>query len=191
MKTKMALSKEQYAYIDESILDTFEAAGIFSFPVNVFELCHKLKIRVMKYSDYPNELIDYSDDAYSFYNSKKREYVIVYNDAIESARVNFTIMHELGHIQLGHEKRKLSDEEKEAEADTFAQKALAPVGVILKLGLKTDVQISSVFHISLPCARVITTNLRFILKSPTIRLKEINSPITTLFEESINAYINQ
>ena len=187
----MALSKEQYEYIYESILDTFEAAGISSFPINVFELCHKLKIRVVKYSDYPSELIDYSDDAHSLYNPKKKEYVIVYNDAIESARVNFTIMHELGHIQLNQEKRKISDEEKEVEADTFAQKALAPVGVILKLGLKTDTQISSVFHISLPCARVITTNLCFILKYPTLRLKEINSSLTALFEESINAYINQ
>lgn len=187
----MALSKEQYEYIDESILDTFEAAGIFAFPINVFELCQKLKIRVVKYSDYSRAIIDYSDDAYSLYNPKKREYVIVYNDAIESARVNFSIMHEIGHIQLDHDKSRLNEAEKEAEADTFAQKALAPVGVILKLGLKTDVQISSVFHISLPCARVITTNMCFILKYPTLRLKEINSPITALFEESINAYINQ
>ena len=187
----MALSKEQYEYIDESILDTFEAAGISSFPINVFELCHKLKIRVVKYSDYSRALIDYSDDAYSLYNPKKREYVIVYNDAIESARVNFSIMPEIGHIQLDHDKSRLNEAEKEAEADTFAQKALAPVGVILKLGLKIDVQISSVFHISLSCARVITTNMCFILKYPTLRLKEINSPITALFEESINAYINQ
>ena len=191
MKIKMALNKEQYEYIEESVLDTFEAAGISTFPINVFELCHKLKIRVVKYSDYPSELIDYSDDAYSLYNPKKQEYVIVYNDAIESARVNFSIMHEIGHIQLDHEKRNLTDAEKESEADTFAQKALAPVGVILKLGLKTDVQISSIFQVSLPCARVITTNLSFIHRYPELRKKEINSSITALFEESINAYINQ
>ena len=100
-------------------------------------------------------------------------------------------MHEIGHIQLNHDKSKLTEAEKEVEADTFAQKALAPVGVILKLGLKTDVQISSVFQVSLPCARVITTNLSFIQKYPGLRKKEINSSITTLFEESINAYINQ
>lgn len=187
----MALTKEQYEYIEDSILDTFEAAGISTFPIKVFELCHKLKIRVIKYSDYPRELIDYSDDAYSFYNPKKQEYIIVYNDTIESARINFSIMHEIGHIQLDHEKRNLSDTEKETEADTFAQKALAPVGLILKLGLKADVQISSVFNISLSCARVITSNLSFILKYPVIRKKEINSPITALFEESINAFINQ
>lgn len=187
----MALTKEQYGYIEEAILDTFEAAGISTFPINVFELCQRLKIRVVKYSDYPRELIDYSDDAYSLYNPKKYEYVIVYNDAIESARVNFTIMHEIGHIQLDHDKSKLTEAEKEVEADTFAQKALAPVGVILKLGLKTDVQISSVFQVSLPCARVITTNLSFIQKYPALRKKEINSSITALFEESINAYINQ
>lgn len=187
----MALTKEQYEYIEESVLDTFEAAGISTFPINVFELCHKLKIRVVKYSDYSSEFIDYSDDAYSLYNPNKQECVIVYNNAIESARVKFSIMHEIGHIQLDHEKRKLTDAEKEAEADTFAQKALAPVGLILKLGLKTDVQISTTFQVSLPCARVITTNLCFILKYPTLRLKEINSPLTALFEESINAYINQ
>lgn len=187
----MALSKEQRIYIEESILDTFEAAGINSFPIDVFELCHKLKIRVLKYSAYSSNDIDYSDDAFSFYNPKNQEFVIAYNDAIESARVNFSIMHEIGHIQLDHDRSKLTEAEKEVEADTFAQKALAPVGVILKLGLKTDVQISSVFKVSLPCARVITTRLGFILRNPVSRLKEINSPITALFEESINAYINQ
>ena len=187
----MVLSKQQYEFIEQSILDTFESVGINTFPVNVFELCQKLKIRVMKYSDYPSELIDYSDDAFSLYNPKKQEYVIVYNDTIESTRVNFTIMHEIGHIQLDHEKRSLTDTDKETEADTFAQKALAPMGVILKLGLKTDVQISSMFQVSLPCARIITTNLSFILKYPTLRKKEMNSQITVLFEESINAYIHQ
>ena len=187
----MALSKEQYEYIDESILDTFEAAGITSFPINVFDLCQKLKIRVLKYSTFPRELIDFSNDAFSFYNPKNQEFVIAYNDAIESARVNFSIMHEIGHIQLDHDRSKLTEAEKEVEADSFAQKALAPIGVILKLDLKTDVQISSVFKVSLPCARVITTNLSFILKYPALRLNEINSPITTLFEESINAYINK
>lgn len=146
---------------------------------------------MLKYSAYPSELIDFSEDAFSFYNQKKQEYVIIYNDAIESARVNFSIMHEIGHIQLDHDRSKLTEAEKEVEADTFAQKALAPMGVILKLGLKTDIQISSVFNVSLPCARVITTNLSFILKYPALRLNEINSPITTLFGESINAYINK
>lgn len=187
----MALTKEQYEYIEESILDTFEAAGINCFPINVFELCHKLKIKLLKYSEYPEILIDYTEDAFNFFIPKKQEFIIVYNDAIESARLNFTIMHEIGHIQLGHAKSKLTESEKETEADTFAQKALAPIGVIIRLGLKTDVQISSLFKVSLPCARVITINLNFILKYPDLRIKEINNPISALFEESINAYINK
>ena len=187
----MALTKKQYEYIEESILDTFEAAGVNTFPINVFELSYKLKIRVVKYSDYSSTFNEYSEDAFNFYNHKKQEFVIVYNDSIESTRVNFSIMHEIGHIQLGHEKYRLTEAEKETEADIFAQKALAPVGVILKLGLKTDVQISSIFQVSLPCARVITKKLSCILKYPALRKKEINSPITALFEERINAYINQ
>lgn len=187
----MALSKEQYEYIDESILDTYEAAGICSFPIDVLDLCSKLKIKVRKYSDFPDFLNEYSDDAFRIYNSKKQEFIIVYNDSIESNRVNFSIMHEIGHIQLDHQKRQLTEEMQEAEANTFAQKALAPVGVILKLGLKTDIQISSIFNISLPCARVITSSLRYVIQNPVLRQKEINSPLTFLFEEGINAYINK
>lgn len=187
----MALTKEQYEYIEESILDTFEAAGISNFPIDVFELCHKLRIKLIKYSECPGALVDYSEDAFNFFNIKKQEFIIVYNDAIETSRVNFTIMHEIGHIQLGHEKSKLTEPVKEAEADAFAQKALAPLGVIIKLGLKTDIQISSVFHVSLPCARIITKNLGFVMKYPALRVKEINSPITALFEEGVNAYINK
>ena len=187
----MALTKEQYEYIDESILDTFEAAGVSTFPIDVFELCHKLRIRVVKYSDYSSPLNEYSEDAFNFFNPKKQEFIIVYNDAIKSARVNFSIMHEIGHIQLGHDKSNLSETEKETEANTFAQKALAPVGVILKLGLRTDVQISSIFQVSLPCAKIITNSLNTIQKYPSLQAKEINSPITVLFKESIDAYVNQ
>ena len=187
----MTLSKKQYEYIDESILDTFEAAGINTFPINVFELCHKLKIRVIKYSEYSISLNEYSEDAFNFFNPNKQEFIIAYNDSIESARLNFTIMHEIGHIQLGHNKSMLSEEAKEDEANVFAQKALAPEGVILKLDLKTDEEISRVFQVSIPCARVITKILNNVLKYPSLRKKEINSPITALFEESINAYINK
>ncbi len=187
----MALTKEQYEYIDESILDTFEATGTKTFPIDVFELCKKLKIRVIKYSKHQNVPTNFSDDAYSFYNKEKQEYIIVYNDSIKTARVAFTIMHEIGHIQLDHHRRKLTESEQEREADIFAQKALAPVGIILRLGLQTDTQISSVFKISLQCAGVIVSYLESISKKPYICLKEINSPITALFEESINAYINQ
>ena len=72
----MALSKEHHRYIEESILDTFEAAGINSFPIDVFELCHKLKIQVLKYSAYSSNDIDYSDDAFSFYNPKNQEGIL-------------------------------------------------------------------------------------------------------------------
>ena len=187
----MTLSKEQYEYIDVSILDTFEAAGICTFPIDVFHLCSKLKIKIKKYSDYPVLLKDYSDDAFRFYNSQKQEFIIFYNDSIDSNRVNFSIMHEIGHIQLDHQKSTLSEEEQETEANIFAQKALAPVGVILKLGLKTDIQISSVFNISLQCARIITSKLKYIFQNPTLRQKEINNPITILFEEGIYAFINK
>lgn len=187
----MALTKEQYKYIDETILDTFEATGTRTFPIDVFELCHKLKIRLEKYSKHLSEFNTISDDAYSFYNPKKQEYIIFYNDSIKSPRVIFSIMHEIGHIQLGHHHQKLTENEQEREADIFAQKALAPVGIILKLGLKTDTQISSVFKISLPCARVIVSNVDFISKKPYLCLREISSPITELFEESINAYVNK
>lgn len=187
----MALSKDQYIYIEETILDTYEAAGVSTFPIDVFDLCKKLKISVRKYSEYPAKLIDYSDDAFRIFNPKKQEFIIVYNDSIESNRVNFSIMHEIGHIQLDHQRRKLSESEQENEANSFAQKALAPVGVILRLELKTDIQISSVFNISLPCARIITNNLRFIIQRPSLCQKEINNPITALFEEEICAYINK
>ncbi len=187
----MALSREQYEYIDESILDTFEAAGIVSFPIDVFDLCSKLRISLKRYSNYPDLLKEFSDDAFRYYNPKKQEFIIFYNDSIESNRVNFSIMHEIGHIQLDHQKRPLTEEMQETEANTFAQKALAPMGVILKLGLKTDIQISSIFNISLPCARVITSSLKYVIQNPILRQKEINNPLTFLFEEGINAYINK
>ena len=182
----MALSNEQYKNIEETVLDTFEATGISTFPIDVFELASKLKIKLKKYSDYSQDLNIYSQDAICIFNQKEQEFIIVYNDAIESKRINFTIMHEIGHIQLEHYIRNLPEDEKEREADIFAQKALAPLGVILQLGLKSYMDISSVFEISLPCAQIIAKNVNFIINKPKILQKEKNSPITKLFEEGIN-----
>ena len=66
---------------------------------------------------------------------------ICYNDARPAARIRFTVLHETGHILLGHHLRedalpgpgRESRSPADGEADAFAANALAPAPAVLRL----------------------------------------------------------
>lgn len=88
-----------------------------------------------------------SGDGFTIFNG--RNYCIAYNGAVRtSGRVVFTLMHEIGHIALGHLARPDSDilagdgnDALEREADYFAGCVLAPSVVIERCGLKNPAQL--------------------------------------------------
>lgn len=79
------------------------------------------------------ELYDISEDGFSIYENN--EYYIFYNPLRYEPRINFTISHEIGHIELFHhfllpQKVLMSSRYKhtiwEKQADTFAGNILMP-----------------------------------------------------------------
>ena len=134
------------------IAHEFTEQNIVEFPIDPFELIKKFGWKLLTYQEMARKegctVRDISDcfgnDGYSIFNGKR--YCIAYNSQIGSnGRIRFTLMHEIGHIILGHLKdfevtsafsNKLSKEEYkilENEANCFARNVLAPAPLIRDL----------------------------------------------------------
>lgn len=161
--------KEKH-YIDFEFIktiaeDLIEDLGIDSFPIDLFKLAELLKIPLIKYSALPRKqkkflLEEISEDGFSL--PMENEYVIYYNDKKPATRQRFTILHEIGHIQLEHHgDASKSYDQKEREANHFASCLAAPLSIVISIGARSPQDIATKFKISWDCAeRIFQTYLK-------------------------------
>ena len=149
----VTLSDARYEEIKEIVVLMFEKYGVRSIPISGFEIANRMGISVIPYSAFPPSkhasIIAFSEDGFSGFENG--EYRIAYNDDPSKpyGRVNFTLLHELGHIVLGHtEGSELADK----EADFFAKFAQCPPILIHKLKLSNVDSIMNHFDISYSAA---------------------------------------
>lgn len=130
--------------INEKIYDIYKICEIKQFPIDCFRIIETLEIPLIKYSSV-NEARrkNYhmvSDDSFKFRGR------IYYNDlSPHIMRQRFSLMHELGHITLGHSGNSQQNED---EADRFSSYILAPRIAIHKMNCQNAQQIHDTFHIS-------------------------------------------
>lgn len=89
--------------------------------------------------------------------------LILYNDAMNTGRIRWTIAHEVGHICLGHldaieeaeiaytDQREFFDQF-ESEADYFAWNLLAPLPIMREMGIRSVAEVRSVYGLSIQAA---------------------------------------
>jgi hypothetical protein len=140
--------------------------GIRSLPVDPFAIIRRNRWGLTTYS-HLGELTDSaagiglmllgSPDGFTIYNG--RNYCIAYNDSSQAyRRIVFTLMHEIGHIVLGHfvffsEGELISRQRPfESEASLFASHVLAPSAVVMRCGLDTPRLLMSACSLSAPAA---------------------------------------
>lgn len=145
----VVLSNARYEQIKRIVVQMFADYGVRSVPISGFEIANRMGISVIPYSALtPSKRAlanMFSEDDFSGYENG--EYRIAYNDDPSKpyGRVNFTLLHELGHVILGHtEGSELADK----EADFFAKFAQCPPILIHKLGLNNVGGILNHFDIS-------------------------------------------
>ena len=139
------MNRNYYDYI----LDTYRDCLIISLPFNCVEALQVKGYSVYSYSylkSKNSELWElcrtYSDDAFHV----KGTNIIAYNDEKPIARIRFSLMHELGHIVLGHDN---TCQDQEDEADYFASCILAPRIMIhhqIALSKKGDIVTANDIH---------------------------------------------
>ena len=147
----------RYDYVNRKAVEFLEKYEIHSFPVNPHRIINAEKWEVEKYSELMKRFKCNlaivarclgSGDGYTVYNDSN--FTIAYNDVSKpEGRVRFTLMHEIGHIYLGHltdfnktqiRRNELSRGEYrvlENEANAFARNVLIPT-VILRETLKAE-----------------------------------------------------
>ena len=147
----MLLHDLRYEKIKDAVVQMYEECNVHCTPINGFEIATHLGISVCAYSALSSmqraAAMKLSEDG--FHVLKNGRYIIYYNDECSSGRINNTIIHELGHIRLGHVQES---ELAEAEAKFFAKFALAPPVLIHKLGLQSCYEVMERFEISYKAA---------------------------------------
>lgn len=166
-------SYARYDYCNQKACEFLEEFNIITFPVNIESVIHKNKWGLIKYSEIMHDFnCDRgtvirclgSKDGYTQYDGNN--YTIAYNDDDSLGnRTRFTLMHEVGHIYLGHltdfEATKLfrgsltKSENKvlENEANAFARNVLVPTTVLKYLGNKAPYNVSKTFGITESAAK--------------------------------------
>jgi len=143
----------RYDVIMKKVFEFFVEEGIQHFPVNPFKIIKKNKWGLITYSELAKEnnlSIEQvknafgTQDGYVIYDGLN--YTIAYNDTIDPpTRIRFTLMHEIGHIKLGHltefnetilTRSSISEwryKILEREANAFARNVLSPPFIVYQL----------------------------------------------------------
>ena len=103
---EIKLPKKVYTKIENTVVDLFIRLKICSYPIDPFDIIRKMGYVLRKYSElsfYERiRLRNKNLDAISCFDPDLQAFVICYDDTKFSKRIRFTLMHEVGHILLGH-----------------------------------------------------------------------------------------
>ena len=87
----------------------------------------------------------YDNDGFVFWSGKAKSYVLCFDDSAPASEIRWTLMHELGHIVLGHvspdrsilARNGVENLFYEMEADSFALRVLCPACILQECGVYT------------------------------------------------------
>ena len=152
------LPKKLYDMIEEDVTNLHIDLGL-SIPIVPKDIAHALGYEIFYLSEYNSKEIQstfrseegVSIDGLSFINPNTGTFQIWVNDVdIQNPNHDdFTIMHEVGHIRMGH---KVRSPLAEIIANYYAAYALVPSPLPTIYGCETFIDIANVFNTSESCA---------------------------------------
>ncbi|MBQ8374867.1 MAG: ImmA/IrrE family metallo-endopeptidase [Clostridia bacterium] len=178
------LTKKKYAHIEKKVVDLYVELDLSEHPLNPFAIAKYCGYVVVPYSLLHNEAVELlrekEMDGISYFNQADNLYYIGYDDSEVVSRQYFTIMHEIGHIRLGHkEDSALADK----EADYFAAYSLAPSPIMEIYECEDFVDIKLSFGVSESCAvRCFDRFIKWELYGG--KLKDYEKRLLKLFEKN-------
>lgn len=142
-------------------------------PVDVFDICKKLQIRVASYDSFAGkkiikllhlEQLIMTTDGLCI-TAVPHKPIILYDSTASEQRQRFTIAHEIGHLVLQHTSESFryissrncepdddAQNSREAEANVFASRLLCPACVLWKRNIRTAEEIAEQCNVSLQAA---------------------------------------
>lgn len=132
-----------YDKIKYTVFSIYEQCNIIELPFDCFNILNQKGYGCKKYSQLTESkhkaCLELSPDSCAIGDT------IYYNDKKSLRRIRFSLMHELGHIEL--------KTENEAEANLFSSNILCPSIALHYAKLNNIREISNLFNISLECAK--------------------------------------
>ncbi|MCD8205492.1 MAG: ImmA/IrrE family metallo-endopeptidase [Clostridia bacterium] len=167
------LSDDTYEFIKGEVVNVFERCNVNTIPIDGLELAKRLQIPLVSYSELSPKKRDaalcFSSDGFtlSILTHIGIEYRIYYNDdeIISYERRNMTMLHEIGHVVLGHRGKLVlpeegeveveeDDEIEEAEAKFFAKYAASPPPLVDLISPSSSDDIANYFGLGNEASRI-------------------------------------
>ena len=153
--TTVKLLPALYDEIEQKVASLYVELGISSVPIDPFEIAARRGYTVRPFSSFDR-------DARLIFQKKGLDganirdpflctFIICYDDSKGCERTRFTLMHEIGHIDMGH--REESELARKV-ADYYAAYALAPTPIIALMGCKDYMDVAKTFKVSQTCADI-------------------------------------
>jgi len=143
--------------IKEAVINLLTAAGIHQLPVALHQIAGKMEWGLVPYAVARQQglrLVSTDGCTVARQTEGRREYIVLYNEAMDRRRIRWTIAHEFAHIALGHLDGQSEKKIFEAEANYFAKNLLAPVAVIAGRGITDKTSIARCCDISMEAAAI-------------------------------------
>lgn len=151
------MPKRLYSLIERTVVELYAECGVNTMPLDPFSIIEKKGYILRSYANLKSNvlrgLLSTRNDleAFNFFDPSIKKYGIFYNTKLNSRRIRFTLMHEIGHIVLGH-KEESSLAKK--EADFFAAYSLAPYPLINVKECEDCSDVENTFDVSSQCAQI-------------------------------------
>ena len=151
---KIRLPGYRYDAIEQAVIRMYEKADVHLMPLPVLDVATSLGCSIIPFRSFGprinDVLLQASQDAVTMQFLGSTRPAILYNDRQPPARINFSILHEIGHIELGH---KEQSQLAELEANHFAAVALCPLDLLEHYHLSDAKKVVELFNISDDCAK--------------------------------------
>lgn len=151
---KIKLPGCRYDAIHQAVLKMYEQANACTMPLPVLDIASGIGCSIIPYRSFGPRihavLMQASPDAVTLQFRGSTRSAVLYNDRQPSLRINFSLLHEFGHIELGH---KEPSQLAELEANHFAAVALCPLDLLDHYHISDPKKVSELFNVSDDCAR--------------------------------------
>ena len=189
----MYRSGNEYDDIAKEVIRIYLDYDIRSFPIDEREVCRKLGVSLVPYSEVNEELrmLLLKKTQYGIYvkRTSKSPPTIYFNDSFDSKGAQrITIFHEIKHYIYDEDS---SDEEYDDLADYFAKYFLCPIPLLICMGLSKPNEIVSWCEVSMTVADNVSSNIYNRRKKYGDKIFDYELPLVDYFDFKNNIMIER
>ncbi len=163
--------------IRHCILEVLKRCNIKSYPIDCLDIINNCDIKSISYSSLTSKKRSHcllvSDESFVLRGT------IYYNDDSIEQRMRFSLMHELGHVILGHSENRTPEEEQ--EANFFASNILAPRMVIHYSRCKNFADVMKKFNLSEQASIIAFDDYKRWIRTSKHRMTELDKEMYNHF----------